>query len=99
MLDYPALAAVAAVVREGSFERAAAALGVTPSAVSQRVRALEEDRHAFCRLLWRMWSPSWRFTEALFDRVAASWDNPDFVATVVQSYRHRHRAAEGGQVG
>ncbi len=42
MLDYPALAAVAAVVREGSFERAAAALGVTPSAISQRVRALEE---------------------------------------------------------
>jgi LysR family transcriptional regulator (chromosome initiation inhibitor) len=42
MIDYPALAAVAAVVREGSFERAAAALGVTPSAVSQRVRGLEE---------------------------------------------------------
>jgi LysR family transcriptional regulator (chromosome initiation inhibitor) len=42
MLDYPALAAVAAVVREGSFERAAERLGVTPSAVSQRIRALEE---------------------------------------------------------
>lgn len=42
MLDYPALAALAAVVREGSFERAAAALGVTPSAISQRVRGLEE---------------------------------------------------------
>jgi LysR family transcriptional regulator (chromosome initiation inhibitor) len=42
MLDYPALAALAAVVREGGFDRAAAALGVTPSAVSQRVRALEE---------------------------------------------------------
>jgi LysR family transcriptional regulator, chromosome initiation inhibitor len=42
MLDYEGLAAVAAVVREGSFERAALALGVTPSAVSQRVRALEE---------------------------------------------------------
>lgn len=42
MLDYSALAAVAAVVREGSFERAAERLGVTPSAVSQRVRALEE---------------------------------------------------------
>ena len=42
MLDYPALAAVAAVVREGSFERAASVLGVTASAVSQRVRALEE---------------------------------------------------------
>lgn len=42
MFDYPALAAVSAVVREGSFERAADRLGVTPSAVSQRIRALEE---------------------------------------------------------
>lgn len=42
MMDYPSLAAVAAVVREGSFERAAAVLGITPSAVSQRVRGLEE---------------------------------------------------------
>jgi LysR family transcriptional regulator (chromosome initiation inhibitor) len=42
VLDYPSLAAFAAVVREGSFERAASVLGVTPSAVSQRVRALEE---------------------------------------------------------
>lgn len=42
MLDYPALAAVSAVVREGTFERAAERLGVTPSAVSQRIRALEE---------------------------------------------------------
>ncbi|MEI9986883.1 MAG: LysR family transcriptional regulator ArgP [Aliidongia sp.] len=42
MLDYASLAALAAVVREGSFEKAAAALGVTPSAVSQRVKALEE---------------------------------------------------------
>src|ERR1700712_2066716 len=42
MLDYSSLSAVAAVVNEGSFERAATALGVTPSAVSQRVRGLEE---------------------------------------------------------
>lgn len=42
VFDYPALAAVAAVVREGSFERAAHNLGVTPSAISQRIRALEE---------------------------------------------------------
>ncbi|MBB5690836.1 alpha/beta hydrolase [Roseomonas alkaliterrae] len=59
------------------------------------VRALTENRRAFCHLLWRMWSPSWRFTEAEFAATAASWDNPDFVATVVQSYRHRHRAAPG----
>ncbi|MFJ4290890.1 LysR family transcriptional regulator ArgP [Cupriavidus sp. NPDC089707] len=42
MLDYSALAALAAVVREGSFDRAARALHVTPSAVSQRIRLLEE---------------------------------------------------------
>ncbi|WP_302480086.1 LysR family transcriptional regulator ArgP [Sphingomonas bacterium] len=42
MLDYPSIAAVAAVIREGTFERAATVLGVTPSAVSQRVRGLEE---------------------------------------------------------
>lgn len=42
MLDYPSLAALAAVVREGSFEKAALSLGITPSAVSQRVRGYEE---------------------------------------------------------
>ena len=42
MLDYAALSALAAVVREGSFERAARTLHVTPSAVSQRIRLLEE---------------------------------------------------------
>ena len=42
MLDESLLAAVAAVTREGSFERAARVLHVTPSAVSQRVRLLEE---------------------------------------------------------
>lgn len=42
MLDYPALAALSAVLRSGSFEGAAARLGVTPSAVSQRIRGLEE---------------------------------------------------------
>ncbi len=42
MLDYAGLSAIAAVVREGSFERAARALNVTPSAISQRVKGLEE---------------------------------------------------------
>lgn len=42
MFDYPSLSAVSAVVREGSFDRAARALNVTPSAVSQRIKQLEE---------------------------------------------------------
>lgn len=51
MLDYAALNALAAVVREGSFDRAARALHVTPSAVSQRIRLLEE--RAGCALVVR----------------------------------------------
>lgn len=51
MLDYSALSALTAVVREGSFERAARALNVTPSAVSQRIRLLEE--RAGCALVVR----------------------------------------------
>ncbi|MTH78529.1 LysR family transcriptional regulator ArgP [Paracoccus aestuariivivens] len=42
MFDYPAARAVFLVVQTGSFDGAAQALGVTPSAVSQRVRGLEE---------------------------------------------------------
>lgn len=42
MIDYPLVEAVAAVLQTGSFERAAAMLGLTPSAISQRVKLLEE---------------------------------------------------------
>lgn len=54
-LDHSQLKALAAVVREGSFEKAALALHVTPSAVSQRIRALE-DRVG--RLLVRRTTPT-----------------------------------------
>lgn len=40
--DYDALAALAAVIREGGFESAAKLLGVTQSAVSQRIKHLED---------------------------------------------------------
>lgn len=41
-LIHPQLAAFAAVLEEGSFEAAARRLSVTPSAVSQRIKALED---------------------------------------------------------
>lgn len=43
MLDPAQLAALAAVHRRGAFDLAAAELHVTPSAVSQRIKALEEQ--------------------------------------------------------
>jgi pimeloyl-ACP methyl ester carboxylesterase len=63
---------------------------------TERGRAgLELNRRDICRLLWRLWSPHWTFDDATFDRTADSFDNPDFVDVVIQSYRHRHRAAPG----
>ncbi len=50
---------------------------------------LERDRHAFCRALWRFWSPGWQFGDAEYDATAASFDNPDFVAVALSSYRQR----------
>ncbi len=42
MMDYALLDALATVLRAGSFEKAARLLGLTPSAVSQRIKLLEE---------------------------------------------------------
>ena len=58
-------------------------------------RGLIENRRELGRLMWRLWSPNYRFSEADFAATAASWDNPDYVEVVIQSYRHRHLAAAG----
>jgi pimeloyl-ACP methyl ester carboxylesterase len=50
---------------------------------------LAANRYEFCQLLWRLWSPSWSFTPELYQASAASFENPDFVETVIHSYRHR----------
>ena len=57
---------------------------------TERGRAgLQANRREFCKLLWQLWSPNWKFDDATFARTAASFDNPDFVEVVIQSYRHR----------
>jgi pimeloyl-ACP methyl ester carboxylesterase len=59
------------------------------------IAGLTENRHEICKLLWRLWSPNWQFTDAVYDITAASFNNPDFVDVVIQSYRHRHQNAPG----
>ncbi|WP_431282087.1 alpha/beta fold hydrolase [Humitalea sp. 24SJ18S-53] len=62
----------------------------------ERGRAgLTQNRDAFCRLLWRLWSPEWAFGDATYAETAASFANPDFVAVVVHSYRHRYGLVPG----
>ena len=63
---------------------------------SERGRAgLAQDRRAVTRLLWKLWSPTWTFDDATFERSAAAFDNPDFVDVVIQSYRHRFGLVPG----
>jgi pimeloyl-ACP methyl ester carboxylesterase len=63
---------------------------------TKRGRAgLENNRGELCRLLWELWSPHWAFDAATFARSAISFDNPDFVAVTIHSYRHRYGNAAG----
>jgi len=63
---------------------------------SERGRAgLARDRRGFARLLWKLWSPTWSFEDATFERSAAAFDNPDFVDVVIHSYRHRYGLVPG----
>jgi pimeloyl-ACP methyl ester carboxylesterase len=63
---------------------------------TERGRAgLTANRKEFAKLLWRLWSPNWKFDDATYDRTAVSFDNPDFVEVVIHSYRHRFGYAPG----
>lgn len=62
----------------------------------ERGRAgLDQNRHGLCKLLWRLWSPNWRFDDATYEQTAVSFNNPDFVEVVIHSYRHRYGLVPG----
>jgi pimeloyl-ACP methyl ester carboxylesterase len=62
----------------------------------ERGRAgLARDRRGLTRLLWELWSPTWKFDDATFARSAAAFDNEDFVDVVIHSYRHRFGLVPG----
>ncbi len=57
---------------------------------TERGRAgYDKYRHDFAKLIWHLASPKWNFSDATFDRTAASFDNPDHVAIVIDNYRWR----------
>jgi len=63
---------------------------------TERGRAgYDKYRHDFAKLIWQLASPKWQFSDATFDRSAASFDNPDHVAIVIHNYRWRLGLAEG----
>jgi pimeloyl-ACP methyl ester carboxylesterase len=55
----------------------------------------DKYRHDFGKLIWQIASPRWEFDDATFDRTAASFNNPDYVAIVIHNYRFRLSVAKG----
>jgi len=63
---------------------------------TERGRAgYEKYRNDFARLIWQLASPKWNFEDAVFNRSAASFANPDHVDIVIHNYRWRLSVAEG----
>jgi pimeloyl-ACP methyl ester carboxylesterase len=59
---------------------------------------LTQNRAALSKLLWQMWSPSWTFDDATFEKSASAFDNDDFVDVVVHSYMHRTGSVAGDPI-
>jgi pimeloyl-ACP methyl ester carboxylesterase len=58
-------------------------------ATERGVLGYDKYRHDFGKLIWQLASPRWEFDDATFDRTAASFNNPDYVAIVIHNYRWR----------
>lgn len=55
----------------------------------------EANRREFANIIWKANSPKWDFDDATFNRTAASFDNPDYIAIVIHNYRWRLSLAAG----
>jgi pimeloyl-ACP methyl ester carboxylesterase len=55
----------------------------------------DKYRRDFAKLIWQTASPQWHFSDATFDRTAASFTNVDHVSIVIHNYRWRLGLAQG----
>jgi pimeloyl-ACP methyl ester carboxylesterase len=53
------------------------------------------NRTGFDKLIWQTASPEWQFSDAVYNRSAAAFNNPDHVAIVIHNYRWRLGLASG----
>ncbi len=51
--------------------------------------AVRDDPKGFAHIMWQNWAPPGWFDEATFERVARSFDNPDWTEVTIHSYRAR----------
>jgi pimeloyl-ACP methyl ester carboxylesterase len=58
-------------------------------ATKRGAEAVRADPKGFAHIMWLNWAPAGWFDEATFERVAKSFENPDWVDVTVHSYRAR----------
>ena len=58
-------------------------------ATERGAQAVRDDPKGFAHMMWLIWSPAGWYDMATFDRVALSFDTPDWVDITVHSYRAR----------
>ncbi len=63
-------------------------------ATARGAEAVRADPRGFARVMWENWAPAGWFDEETLARVARSFDNPDWVAVTLHSYRARWDEAE-----
>lgn len=55
----------------------------------------DKYRNDFAKLIWRIASPKWNFTDATFNKTAASLQNEEHVDIVIHNYQWRLGLSEG----
>ena len=56
---------------------------------------LEYSSLALCRELWHLWMAPGKFDQAVFEEIAQDWNNPNWVAITLSSYRFRYQQTAG----
>ncbi|KQO80035.1 alpha/beta hydrolase [Rhizobium sp. Leaf262] len=63
-------------------------------ATKRGAEAIAEDPQGFARIQWENWGPEGWFDETTFNEVSKSFENPDWVAVTLHSYRARWGEAD-----
>jgi pimeloyl-ACP methyl ester carboxylesterase len=56
---------------------------------------LAEHRNEYARECWEAWSPTWQFSDDVFEATARSFQTEDWLATTLHCYRNRYGTAPG----
>jgi pimeloyl-ACP methyl ester carboxylesterase len=59
------------------------------------VAGYRQNLHDFNKLIWQTASPTWKFSDATYDKSAEAFANADHVAVVIHNYRWRLGLAQG----